>query len=402
MIAVAGASLVPICKDVVVDPATTPDERARLAHDVPLAFGELRAALGEPGGAAPMVVVCKTISCQRAFAGDALRSYVLSAGERLPGASFVPNRTTVVIVRSDPEAEHVLVHELVHVELVARLGREGAPAWFHEGIAAHIANAPRCPPGATAGIDDLRRLERPAAWLAYTNQPNTIVRTYCQARREVEAWLAHDSRDRLTMLVNAVRGGTGFADAYGALVTQPAAPLTTIVMSPAGELGDPGRPFTLALRIRPTATAGVLAHVSTSEAGVGWCMPLLGYDAAGRIVAQLPRERGPELGHFVVATDTVPRAPGSWHHVAMTWAPGGSLRLYVDGALAAEAASATRDGPGTPLYVTWGLSNAGGGPSCWAGAIAAAAFAGSIADMRVSATASSASEIATLAAPPSP
>jgi hypothetical protein len=171
-------------------------------------------------------------------------------------------------------------------------------------------------------------------------------------------------------------------------------------MSPAADLGDPTRPFTLAVRVRPAASRGVLAHGSTSEAGVGWCVPLLGYDAAGRIVAQLPRDRGPELGHFAVATDPKPRAPGRWHHVAMTWAPGGPLRLYVDGAIAAEVASTTRDGPGAPLYVTWGSSNAGGNSGCWAGAIAAAPFAGSIADLRVLATAQSGAEIAALAASP--
>jgi hypothetical protein len=397
----AVATLEPICQGVYVEPATTPAERQRLVGDVPRAIGTLRAALGELRSDVPVIVLCKTVACQLEFAGDAKRSTVVVRGQHLAGATYVPaDRTTVVIVRVDPQAANVLVHELVHVELGARTGSAFVPAWFQEGIAASIGDEPQCRGPAVQGIDDLRRLDSNRAWLDYTNRPGTLDRTYCQARREVETWLHRPGR-RLSTLIDAVRGGAAFYDVYGAMLTQRTGPVATVTMSPAAELGDHRKPFTLAMWIKPTSVEGVLAHVSTTDVGLGWCMPLLGFNESGRLVAQVPHDRGPELSHYAVATDTTSRALHRWTHVAMTWAPGTGVRLYVDGIEVAGTPSPRYDAAEERVYVTWGSSNVGGGPGCWKGAIdssGAGTFDGSVTDERIFSVALDAASIATLAA----
>jgi hypothetical protein len=126
-------AMVAICRDVYVDPATTPAERADLARAYPTAVHRLDSALGELQADRPITIFCKTPACQLYFAGTAKRSYVLSPGEVLPGATYSPDRLTVVIVRVDAPATNVLVHELVHVELDSRLHRAFVPTWFMKG-----------------------------------------------------------------------------------------------------------------------------------------------------------------------------------------------------------------------------------------------------------------------------
>src|SRR5262249_11913987 len=148
-------------------------------------------------------------------------------------------------------------------------------------------------------------------------------------------------------------------------------PIPTVVVSSAPNLGDARRPFSLAMWIKPAAHAGVLAHVSATAVGTGWCMPFLGYDLERHLVAQLFHGDGPRLGSFDLAVDSTRRPIGRWTQAAMTWAPEGTNKLYVSGVLAAESKPPRYHaaGAGRSMYVAWGSSNIGGS-TCWHGAIA--------------------------------
>jgi hypothetical protein len=145
------------------------------------------------------------------------------------------------------------------------------------------------------------------------------------------------------------------------------------------DLADGSKPFSIAMWIKPTKSGGTLAHVSSNADGTGWCIPFLGYDDSGRIVSQVFHGSGPAPTEFSVAGAAAP-AVGAWSHVAMTWAAGGSNRLYVNGVEVAATAAPTYNasGAGTRLVVTWGSSSTNGASYCWQGAVHAGDFQGAV------------------------
>ncbi|MGD0524453.1 MAG: LamG-like jellyroll fold domain-containing protein [Polyangiaceae bacterium] len=379
------APFVAVSGDVHADARTTPDERAQLARDYADAVQRVAASLGPQRAVPPIAVYCKTDACRDLF-GPSRRSRGIHPGERVPwGTLRAGERTAVFIDAVGPGSAAVLVHEMVHAEVGARLAPQRVPSWFDEGVAVLLAGAPPCA-GASLppGIDDLRRLDDRAVLGEYTDHPALLVPTYCQARGEVAAWVERHGQAQLLALIDVVHVGAPFEDAYGPLLTQPPGPMTTLLTSPATHLGDPARAFTLALWIEPAADAGVLAHVSSDAVGSGWCTPFLGFDAGHRLVAQLLHGGTPDASSYAVAVDPAAVPVGRWTHVAMTWGPGSPVRLYVDGALVAEAASPgyRASGAGRPMTVAWGSSNAGGA-GCFRGAVEGGAFAGAVTGMAV-------------------
>ena len=395
--------MVPLCRDVYVEPALTPDERARVARLYAASLDDVARGLGPLESAAPLAVLCKTRACSEHFVGTHMRSTVIAPGHRATGAAYVGGaRVTIAIIRIDDAARGVLAHERVHVEAHVRLGHGRVPTWFNEGLAVVVGGEPTCAGHEDVkGIDDLRRLVHDAAWADYTNTANTMEATYCQARAEVGAWLRRAGKVGLLDLIARVRDGASFDDVYGPMQTQGGGPLPTVVVSSAPTLGDPTRPFSLAMWIKPAARTGTLAHVSATPVGTGFCGPFLGYDREQRIVSQVFHGDGPDLASFAVAVDPKPRPLGRWTHVAMTWAPGSPNRLYVGGSQVAEAKAPRYHAPGAgpPLYVAWGSINVGGTP-CWPGAVSPGAFHGSVTETRVNDTELGPAEIAALARTP--
>jgi hypothetical protein len=393
--------MVPLCSDVYVEPALTREDRERVGRLYGPARDDVERGLGPLVSSPPLAIFCKTAACADYFAGTARRSAVLAPGRRLPGATYVAGpRLTIVILRIDDGARGYIAHERVHVEVGTRLGHEPVPTWFHEGLAAHVSGAPSCT-GVERGVDDLRRLDQSAAWGDYTNAPSTMVPTYCQARAEVEAWVRRFGEPGLLDLLGKVRDGASFADVYGPMLTQGPGEVPTVLVSSAPSLGDGQRPFSLAMWIKPAARAGVLAHVSSTAVGTGWCAPFLGYDGDEHLVSQIFHGDGPAPASFAIAVDTKPRPLGKWTHVAMTWAPGSANRLYVDGVRVGEATPPRYRAPGAgpPVYVAWGSSNVGG-TRCFRGAVTPGALRGKVADPRVYDTELGAADVAALARTP--
>ena len=91
------------------------------------------------------------------------------------------------------------------------------PAWFAEGVATSLGNAPECAPGLPRGIDDLRKLGTPRAWFDHTNLPGKAVPTYCQAKAEAERWVLQHGKPKFLELLERVRDGESFDNVYGAV-----------------------------------------------------------------------------------------------------------------------------------------------------------------------------------------
>src|SRR5262249_35082470 len=159
----------------------------------------------------------------------------------------------------------------------------------------------------------------------------------------------------LLELLRAVGDGRSFYSLYGDLRTQPSGPMSTVVMSNVSDLADNRVPFSLAMWIRPAENAGVLAHVSSTPAGTGWCTRFLDFNAAHQRVEQVIFGSSPGPASYDIALSPKPPRLGKWTHVAMTWAPKSSVRLYVNGT---EAAATPATGYNTrnatsSMYVTW-------------------------------------------------
>ncbi|MFT3838775.1 MAG: hypothetical protein QM723_17480 [Myxococcaceae bacterium] len=397
-----GKPLVQLAPDVWVDPEANAEERAHLVADLRTGREQLAQKLGPLVTEPPLAIFCKTKACGLDFAGPSQRSWTFNKGSATPNG-FIAPKTTVVVLRVDDGALGFAMHEQTHGELYARMQGALVPTWFHEGAAAFLSNAPDCAHPPYHGVDDLTRLSANAAWATYTDFRTAITPTYCQAKAEVAAWIEKNGLQRFVELTRSVHGGGAAFDAtYGPLLTQPVAERRTPLMTVSTEIGDPRRAFSIALWIKPHSASGVLTGLTETPVGSGWCAPLLGFDAEHHLVAQLLRRGQPNLDSFVRAVSAEPVAPDAWSHVAMTWAPGGMQRLYLNGKLAAEVQSGPYfgHGAGYPMYLSWGSYNVAGPGLCWPGAIAAADFDGLIAGPKLSPRELTATELAELAKSP--
>ncbi len=427
-IALNGAPLVALCRGLHADPATSLEDRRALARW----YGESLLALASVFGAAttdpPVVISCATDACALHFSGPSRRSRAILGAAPRP---------VVVINGLGPLTEGTMLHEMVHVEIARRLGKTPAgalPTWFNEGVATFVGDNARCSPATKRAVDDLRRLDASFAWEGVTSMTGRIDGAYCQARDEISAWTERRGKPALVALIDAVAAGKSFDDLYGPLVT--ALPEASYDRSLDGsfaldedagtnavdrsgrshigslmdgalwttghhgsavkvlggsslradgfaDLGVPDSPFSIALWARPLGVAKVIVHASRNAGGGdGWCNPLLGHDASGRLVAEVSYAQDPKA--FLVATGPV-LPLSTWAHLAMTWSAADGVRLYVNGVLAAAAAPNSaaqrhRSAPASPVYLRFGSDHES---HCWSGSIAPGDWNGVIDEVRV-------------------
>jgi hypothetical protein len=167
------------------------------------------------------------------------------------------------------------------------------------------------------------------------------------------------------------------------------------------DLAMDDQPFTFAMWIKPAVNSGYLVHGSEDEDGGGdWCVPFLGFDGEGDLVAQVPFAAGDTA--FLTAEATAP-AVGDWYHVAMTWSALDGVRLYLNGALAAEGVPANVTerhyyASGSMAGIFLGLAAPGNAAMCANPAgVEFNVFDGQLDDFRVYNAALSSVEIADLA-----
>ena len=127
--------------------------------------------------------------------------------------------------------------------------------------------------------------------------------------------------------------------------------------------------------------------------GDGWCHPLLGHDANGKLVALVNFAPDPQA--FLAATGPA-LALNAWSHVAMTWSAPDGVRLYVNGALAASAPPETpaqrhRLAPAAPVYLFFGSDHGG---RCWTHTVQPGDYDGALDELRIYDYALSAEQVA--------
>jgi hypothetical protein len=422
-----GATLLVLCHGLYADRKTTIEQRESLKRW----YGESLRGLATFFGAAkreepPIAISCNSDACALHFTGPTRRS-----------KAFIDPRPMVVINGIGSLTKGTMLHELIHVEIARRMrktGAAGVPAWFDEGVATFVGDNAPCPAGTKRAIDDLRRLDAQYAWQGFTELAGKIEPAYCQARDEIGAWAARHGRAALVDVIDAVAAGRSFDEVYGPLVTSIAPeafdrsldgrfPLDenvgtsavdqsgrshvasliggavwTIGHRGAGvkvasgsyvradgfvDFGVPDAPFSISFWEKPLANAKVVVHTSRNASGSdGWCVPLVGHDTSGHLVAQVNFANDEKA--FIAATGPVP-ALNTWTHVVTTWSTADGLRLYVNGALAASTqprspAERHRTAPASPVYLSFGSNN---DAQCWNHAIEPGSWNGVLDEIRV-------------------
>ncbi len=214
-----GTAMVAACGNVFVEPAVASDLVPGIVNGIRAALEMDRRVYGPLQATQPDVLVCQSGACADYFAGPRRRNVTLYPNT-YAGQYVAPRMTVVLTSPTWTQNPYVLAHEFSHVEVARRIGGGHVPAWFDEGLATYVGGEPICTNVTGKGIDDLRKLDREADWVAYTGPEPVFFKTYCQARAEVAAWIGRRGNAGVVQLLDAVRQGQSFWTVYGAMVTQ--------------------------------------------------------------------------------------------------------------------------------------------------------------------------------------
>ncbi len=214
-----GTSLVAACGNVFIEPVVAKNLWPQITNGIQAAWEMNRKVYGELQAAPPDVLVCESGACADFFAGPRRRNVVIPANSY--AGQYVAPRITVVLTSSTwVRNPYVLGHEFSHVEVAKRTNGANVPGWFNEGLATYVGGEPVCTNVTEKGIDDLRKLDVQADWNAHTGPEDVFLKTYCQARAEVAAWIAKRGNAGVVQLLEALRQGQSFTSQYGAMLTQ--------------------------------------------------------------------------------------------------------------------------------------------------------------------------------------
>ena len=214
-----GATLVAACGNVYIEPAVAKNLWPGTVSGIQTALEMDRKVYGQLQSAQPDVLVCQSGTCADYFAGPRRRNVTLYPNT-YAGQYVAPRMTVVLTSPTWTQNPYVLAHEFSHVEVAKRTNGTHVPAWFDEGLATYVGGEPICTNVTGKGIDDLRKLDQEAVWVAYTGPEDVFFKTYCQARAEVAAWIGKRGNAGVVQLLDAVRQGQSFTGQYGAMQTQ--------------------------------------------------------------------------------------------------------------------------------------------------------------------------------------
>ena len=214
-----GATLVAACGNVYIEPAVAKNLWPGIVSGIQTALEMDRKVYGQLQSAQPDVLVCQSGTCADYFAGPRRRNVTLYPNT-YAGQYVAPRMTVVLTSPTWTQNPYVLAHEFSHVEVAKRTNGTHVPAWFDEGLATYVGGEPICTNVTGKGIDDLRKLDQEAVWVAYTGPEDVFFKTYCQARAEVAAWIGKRGNAGVVQLLDAVRQGQSFTGQYGQLLTQ--------------------------------------------------------------------------------------------------------------------------------------------------------------------------------------
>lgn len=207
--AVVAVNYVRIADDIYAAPGLTEAERQRALVDLQAARNRISVLFGAPR-ARPMTIIA-------ANDRDAARLGLL---EGVPGAAFVTPVGTQVVLSMANFSVDVTAHELMHAELVDRLGfwawMTRLPVWFDEGIALQLdwrrAYMVDCAALDARRLRHARTLVRP--WQFWDGGREQVVANYrasrCAAAQVLERMPPHSLYDSIARL----RDGQDFAEVF--------------------------------------------------------------------------------------------------------------------------------------------------------------------------------------------
>ena len=158
-------------------------------------------------------------------------------------------------------------------------------------------------------------------------------------------------------------------------------------------LGTQGQAYSLAIWIKPTATAGgTIIHVSQFASGVGWCIPMLGFTSSGMVGVQGWNGSGVSLTGPLITANV-------WTHLAVTYGASNGIRMWVNGVqYGAASGGFTYMAATVPVIATLGSSTTGTG-YCNTGTITMGQFRGYLDEFRLYSRELSSSDVSALANP---
>ncbi|CAF1288876.1 unnamed protein product [Didymodactylos carnosus] len=125
-------------------------------------------------------------------------------------------------------------------------------------------------------------------------------------------------------------------------------------------LGEKNQAYSFSLWINLIALTGTVLHVSSSNTGLDWCLPVIGFSSSGSIIAQTLNS------NLTVITAQGPiLSLNTWTHFVVTWGSTNGLKLYINGTLVTTVSVTSfsaNNGTILPKYVT--LANPLSGVSC--------------------------------------
>lgn len=206
-----------IAPRVYVDPKMAEEQRLALSQAIIHARQRIRLYYGNVA-ADPEIFACATEQCFRQLGGVSARAKAYGTSKLL----LSPRGLTVPMI----------AHEWSHAEFSTRVGgyfaAKDVPRWFDEGLAVLVSNEPTHSEEiwqamTVAGIvtPPLNELESREKWLtavkkyggdAANKEQYKVV--YATAGHEVRCWYRKAGKAGLSLLIEAIRQGKPFAQAY--------------------------------------------------------------------------------------------------------------------------------------------------------------------------------------------
>jgi hypothetical protein len=208
-----------VCDGVYVEPSATADQQLSLRQSVALAYTAVTDFYVNFTAPHPQMIFCQTAACRTYFMGSFAAVYA-PLGFQLPGATYQAGTPTLYVTyTSYPNlGRQTIAHELSHVEFGFRIGGGGFPAWFNEGQATLVGKSPDCTNQTVNWISDLRSLDSGVALAQATADSSKGDAIYCQAEREVAAWVGVNGKQKFFDLLSGVKSGEQFYTLYGNLI----------------------------------------------------------------------------------------------------------------------------------------------------------------------------------------
>ncbi|CAF1183323.1 unnamed protein product [Adineta steineri] len=159
-------------------------------------------------------------------------------------------------------------------------------------------------------------------------------------------------------------------------------------------LGQSYSPFSFAMWVRSilsVTSGGTILHVSSNADGTGWCIPFIGLNSQGQLLA---------LGYDGRSTVQVTGpglVVGQWVHIVETYSQLNGIRLYINGILYGQTNAFVYNASGVPMAATLGQSLKGTG--CYHGGIQIGNYRGEIDEFYIYSRELSQTDITTLANP---